>query len=234
MKRLAAFCVGLLACLALLVTWVSAQEKKGTNVGEGAKGAPAPVAVQDTAMETAAWARASKNAAGLAVASCMLASVPTRDMGKVDKATEQKEKGKESPAKEQKEVTPESLMAEAKAMAGDDKAMLAAVEAIQKSAPVARGAVPGAIIHWDTVNAYTTDIYTITFRGGEFAEIGIRGDGYPDLDLYVYDENGNLIGSDTDSTDQCYVSWTPIWTGPFQVKVRNLGPVWNHYVLLTN
>jgi hypothetical protein len=186
-------------------------------------------------LKTAAWARANNNAAGLALASRMLAAVPTRDMGKVDKSSEQTEEGKASAEKPRKDVTPESLMAEAKAMAGEDKDMLAAVETIGKSSVVAaRSAVGGAITHYDSVNAHTNDWYTIWFRAGELAEVAVNGDGDTDLDLYVYDENGHLIVSDTDATDQCYVRWTPAWTGQFRIKIANLGSVYNNYVLRTN
>jgi hypothetical protein len=49
-----------------------------------------------------------------------------------------------------------------------------------------------------------------------------------------YDENSNLIGSDTDRTDDCVVRWNPRWTGPFQIKIKNLGRVYNRYVLISN
>lgn len=41
-----------------------------------------------------------------------------------------------------------------------------------------------------------------------------------DFDLYVYDENANLITQDTttDSNALCYV--TPRWSGPFRLVVK--------------
>ena len=48
---------------------------------------------------------------------------------------------------------------------------------------------------------------------------------------FVYDENGNLIDSDTDSTDVCVCSWTPRWTGYFSIKIRNYGNVRNYYTM---
>ena len=68
----------------------------------------------------------------------------------------------------------------------------------------------------------------------EIAEILVSGDGDTDLDLYVYDENGNLITSDTDYTDDCYVRFCPKWTGPFRIKIVNRGGVYNNYIILTN
>ena len=60
------------------------------------------------------------------------------------------------------------------------------------------------------------------------------GDGDTDLDCYVYDANGNLIDSDTDATDYCVLRWRPAWLGTFRLEIRNLGPVYNAYVLRTN
>jgi hypothetical protein len=80
-----------------------------------------------------------------------------------------------------------------------------------------------------TVNGNSTDIFRVTFYGGEDAVVAINGDHDTDLDLYVYDENGNLIGSDTDGTDTCVVRFHPKWTGTFRIEVRNLGRVYNKY-----
>lgn len=42
-----------------------------------------------------------------------------------------------------------------------------------------------------------------------------------DLDIYLYDENNNLIDRDTSSDNVPIVSVTPKWTGPFRVLVKN-------------
>jgi hypothetical protein len=76
--------------------------------------------------------------------------------------------------------------------------------------------------------------YTITFRGGEVARIAVIGDGDTDLDLYVFDENGNEIAMDTEGTDTCLAQWTPWRTGRFLVRIANLGYVYNRYLLMTN
>jgi hypothetical protein len=97
-----------------------------------------------------------------------------------------------------------------------------------------RGTAGGSKYGCYRARASSTDVFTITFRAGEVAQIGVSGDGDSDLDLYIYDERGNLIASDTDAGDDCFVRWTPRWTGPFQVRVRNLGRVYNDYCLVTN
>ncbi len=77
----------------------------------------------------------------------------------------------------------------------------------------------------------TTDIYTVSFYGNEWARVRVVGDGSTDLDVYVLDEFGNVVGSDTDYTDNCAVLWLPQWTGRFTIRVVNCGSVSNLYLI---
>jgi hypothetical protein len=114
-------------------------------------------------------------------------------------------------------------------------ALLASVAALLFGVALAEaGRIPGPGNDVFTVKARSSVNYTMTFRGGERAEIAVVGDGATDLDLYVYDENGNLIVCDEGPTDRCFVRWTPRWTGRFRIEVRNLGSTWNRYALATN
>ena len=122
------------------------------------------------------------------------------------------------------------LIADATKYADGDKNLLALI----KSAGNTRGRVGGAIRHYDSVNAGATDTYNISFRGGELAMIIVSGDGDTDLDLYVDDDNGNFITSDTDYSDDCVVTFAPRWTGNFIVKIKNRGRVFNRYCIATN
>ena len=81
----------------------------------------------------------------------------------------------------------------------------------------------------ERVKEHATDVYEHIFYAGETAFIYIIGDGDTDLDLFVYDENGNLVDSDTDEKDTCLCTFKPKWTGKFTVKVKNLGKVYNEY-----
>lgn len=129
----------------------------------------------------------------------------------------------------------ETVLADAKKFAAGNENLLALIEDIDAEAKGSqRGSVNGPSRHYDTVNGKSTDTYQISFIAEELAEILVSGDGDTDLDLYVYDSNGNLIVSDTDYTDDCYVYWVPAWTGRFIVKIVNRGPVYNRYVILTN
>ena len=128
-------------------------------------------------------------------------------------------------------LDPAKLLADAKAMAGDDGVLLALIDDVNSNV---RGAVGGPKYARSSVNAGGSDVYDISFRGGEFAMVTVIGDGDTDLDLYVYDNNGNLIDSDTDYSDNCICTWTPRWTGNFRIKIVNRGRVYNRYVLNTN
>ena len=41
-----------------------------------------------------------------------------------------------------------------------------------------------------------------------------------DVDIYLYDEDGNLIDRDQSADNRPVVSVTPRWTGPFRVRVK--------------
>lgn len=129
----------------------------------------------------------------------------------------------------------DTILADAKDFADGNESLLgllAQIEADNQGSH--RGAVNGPSRTYEAVRAGDTDTYRISFVASYLAEILVSGDSDTDLDLYVYDSNGNLIASDTDYTDDCYVSWVPRWTGSFIVQIVNRGRVYNRYVMLTN
>lgn len=64
------------------------------------------------------------------------------------------------------------------------------------------------------------DTYSLTLRAGREYKITAGCDGdCGDIDLVLYDENGNLVDSDREYDDNPIVGVTPSWTGSFQVKV---------------
>ena len=85
---------------------------------------------------------------------------------------------------------------------------------------------------YDKVLAGYTDTWTYSFRANCEARVTVDGGGDTDLDLYIYDENNNLIAKDDDSTDYCICTWTPKWTGTFKIKIVNRGNVYNRYHLM--
>jgi sulfur transfer protein SufE len=63
-----------------------------------------------------------------------------------------------------------------------------------------------------------------------------NGDGDTDLDFWLYDNAGNLVHSDTDSTDITFFTISNGSAGsgrclPYQLKVQNFGDVYNNMTL---
>lgn len=129
----------------------------------------------------------------------------------------------------------DSVLADAKAFADGDPNLLALIDNIDAEAKGAqRGNINGPSRDYAAVNGNSRLDYTASFVANQLAEVLVSGDGDTDLDLYVYDSNGNLIASDTDYSDDCYVRWVPAWTGRYTIRIVNRGPVYNRFVILTN
>ncbi len=96
------------------------------------------------------------------------------------------------------------------------------------------GPVGGPKASQHRFEARSTDIFRMLFKGAEKSVVIVCGDGDTDLDLYIYDEKGNLVTSHNDSTDLCVCTFVPRWTAYFSIKIVNRGFVYNTYVLRTN
>ncbi len=98
------------------------------------------------------------------------------------------------------------------------------------------GRVPNSGADTVRCEAYGSVTYYERFYGGETARVSIVGDGDTDLDLFVYDMQGRLVGQGIGLTDRETVTWfvpgNQIQT--YRIVVRNLGGVWNRYTLRTN
>lgn len=142
----------------------------------------------------------------------------------------------ESKAVQEVELNPTILLDDAALYAHGNELTLGMIANLEEQiTPVlARGAVGGPYMITRRVNMYSTNTYSVHFRANELAEVAIIGDGDTDLDLFVFDSNDNLIVSDTNYSDRCYVSWTPRWTGEFFIVVKNYGSVYNQFILITN
>lgn len=107
--------------------------------------------------------------------------------------------------------------------------------AVTFAAPAAlAGRVKGPVQGTTTVQGKSSDVFHDVFRGGEQAVISVVGNGATDLDVYVYDEFGNLIAQDEDDNDRCVVTFTPKFTGMFRIEIRNLGEQPNEYEVSSN
>lgn len=139
----------------------------------------------------------------------------------------------ESPNGERK-MTPASLIADAKKLAGNDKQLLALADGVNINGTGTRGAVGGERATTDVIYGRCYIDYVVAFKKGIIAQVGVSGNGNTDLDLYIYDENGNLIDCDNDYSDDCYVSWYPRWTGNYLIRVVNQGTYRNTFTIVTN
>ena len=78
----------------------------------------------------------------------------------------------------------------------------------------------------------TADLIPARVFAGNWVTIELVGDGDTDLDLYVYDPSGHLVGYDDDRTDHCLVRFYARYTGTYTIKVVNRSNLFsNRYVI---
>lgn len=185
------------------------------------------------AHELATYGRRSKDPLALLVAARILKHTPTQAMTSSPKTYRPDDVvAKDKTESGSKPITVENLLSEARALSGEDEAFAALALAVESEQP--RGREGGPSCGTFRLDPLSFQAFTEEFEASELARVVLRGDGDTDLDLFIYDENGNLIDSDTDGTDVCICEWTPRWKGPFEIRVVNLGLVWNQYQICTN
>lgn len=208
----------------------AAGAKKAANVD--AKGAKASSA-SATAVEAIAAAEAMVrygDAAKDPLALIAAAKVLKATAGADSKA--ERTGGKAGDAKNKPDTTSvDAILARAKGLANGRQDIIALADDVAKEGT--RGAIDGPGIARTVVRSREVDSFRVVFRGGEPARVYVKGDGDSDLDLYIYDQYGNRICSDVDGTDEMYCAWMPRETGPFTIRVRNLG-IANQYVIRHN
>lgn len=185
-----------------------------------------------TASSLAMYGYKNESASALVEAAKIFNSIPTQEM-------EVREGS--SPTRE---ITPgngvcfdpKQLIADAKEMAGRDKELQAYINKVEKTIGRAkRGAIGGPFIKASMVLTLSTDRYLVKFAGGKKANVILEATNeISDLDLYIYDENENLICFDNDASSECALSFTPRWDGFFIIAVVNCGLLPNPYLLCTN
>lgn len=198
---------------------------KGTEVTKPSESSLA-IGTVATATALARYGDANRDALALIQASKMLKAVGATEAAQ--KRTSGK--GGDKPAKADP-YTADAVLARAKELAKDNPALSKLADDVAVAG--ARGVVNGAKHGTSVVSSNDTDSYRIRYEGDAPAAVFVSGDGDSDLDLFVYDENDNLICSDTDATDDMLCRWNPRWTGSFTIRIKNLG-VANRYRLWTN
>jgi hypothetical protein len=220
---------------------------EGANITteKGKEGSAKAVALLGQATELASYARENESALAMLTAVQMLRRISFQEDAEhwgVRQTEVLDEVEDRQPVQKQQSHSPsleaDTLLAEATRWAQNDAHLLALIQAEQAKTPspgsATLGATSGPIVQVDRVGARQTNLYRVQFRGKEVARVGVIGDGDTDLDLSIHDHNGNLIVRDIGPTDTCFVQWTPRRTGYFQVRVVNLGSVYNDYILMTN
>lgn len=148
------------------------------------------------------------------------------------KPTEKIEEGDNRSAvnKEDQPVRNEKqLLEDAAKFAKDDKNLLGLIEECRNAK---RSPVDGIIDRFFRIPSRGTHDWSVRLQAYQTTVIAISGDGTTDLDLYVYDQYGNLIVSDVSYGDQCYVALDVYITSNFLVRVVNRGYVYNDYEIL--
>ncbi|MGQ0615191.1 MAG: hypothetical protein ACT4PV_15770 [Planctomycetaceae bacterium] len=215
-----------------------AEESKGPNHDAASKSKmdakAQAMADYSTACQLADYGHRNNDPMALISAARILKAVTTKAMeGKPEEQKKTGEGGDEKKdASKTAPLTAESCLDAAAKLAGEDEALASLIASVR--AEKVRGSDVGPQRGEWVLNGRCYQDFVVTFIGGERAEAAIDGDDDTDLDLFVYDQNGNLIISDTRAGDAAGVYWTPRWTGPFRIRVVNLGTVWNHYVIAHN
>ena len=131
--------------------------------------------------------------------------------------------------------TPEELVHAAKELAGKDETFKEWIRKTERRLSGSRGATTTP--QYTSSFANGNDGYTtckISFKANEVAEVYISSLDYADLDLYVYDEYGNLVACDENYNTDCSVSFCPKYTSDFTILVKNRTPYNASYLLVTN
>lgn len=221
------------------------QPNMSTEKGKDTGGAAA-VSLLNQAEELVKYAKENESPVAMLTAVQMLERVKVQDNAERVGAKKTGLQNEGEKVKEGKKgdtpaptLDPEKLLAEARPWATGDPHMLAlldaeAVKAKAASAAGTLGSTRGAITHRDRVSARAYDDFVVNFYGGDLARVAVVADGDTDVDLYVYDQNGHEIVRATGPGSNCLVQFVPRWTGPFRVRVVNLGYVYSDYILMTN
>lgn len=173
-----------------------------------------------TAAELAAWGREHNDAGALIMAARLLAEVPMRTTDG------------EAPF-----LTPTTLLDEAAALAGDNAAVIDAIDRLRD--PLTRGVRSstfgtGPVQTVKSLQARESWAFAVEARGGEILRVAAIGDGDTNIDLVVRDARGSEVCRDGfgDHYPVCTVS--PRAGGQMQVGIVNRGDVWTKVQILSN
>lgn len=79
-----------------------------------------------------------------------------------------------------------------------------------------------ALIGEGVLGPGASEYFDIAMRGGIQHRIYVRPEEPGvDFDLYIFDENGNLVTEDISTASDAYCVITPRWSGPFRLVVKS-------------
>lgn len=183
----------------------------------------------DAALRVAEWGRDHRSALALAAAAEILGKTRAGGGGLELVGKSQDGAADEDPL----HSAARRLHEEALRMLDNDPTRLRMATLPEAPAKV-RGKTGGPSHVSRSISAGAEDTLEFEYRGLERAIVVLQGNSQTDLDLYVYDPNGNLVVSETNQTDSCSVRWTPRWTGKHRIVIKNQGATINSYLLITN
>ncbi|MBP5465501.1 MAG: hypothetical protein J6Y13_10060 [Treponema sp.] len=131
----------------------------------------------------------------------------------------------------------EELLAAAKELTGQDKTYKEWIRKTERRLSGSRGATVAVRFGESFVYGNDGDMtHQISFNAKEVAEVYITCslDSDADLDLYVYDADGEIVAFDESDTKDCTVSFYPEYTGTFTIQVKNHSTCNATYLLVTN
>jgi hypothetical protein len=225
--------LGLAAVVAASLALAALPVAADANIDRESKGVPDELTgLLRMSGDLAAWGRRTGDPLALIVAARLRASVPEARAAAHVRSSDGSEAG--APAKaETQAATVESMLAEARELAKGQPPLVAMIAEAAAIRP--KGRTKGPASQTDRIAAGGKHVFRdVEFQGGAAAAVYIEGDGDSNLDLLVFDELDNEICAGTGYSDRELCRWTPRWTGPFRIEVRNAGGVVNQYRLFTN
>ena len=127
----------------------------------------------------------------------------------------------------------EAMLAAAESLAVDDAALLGLIGDVR--AEGSKGVASGPMYSIGRLASGGVDKFPgVGFAAGDYAEIYVEAKTETDLNLRVFDSQGQLVCADTDPSPIAYCGWTAAGGGTFVIQVENLGPQDTGYALMTN
>ncbi len=127
----------------------------------------------------------------------------------------------------------EVMLTQAEDMSAGDEALLGQIGDVR--AERSKGVASGPMYQIGQLASGGVDKFpSVGFAAGDYAEIYVEAKGEADLNLRVFDSNGQVVCADTAPSPIAYCGWTAAAGGAFVMQVENLGPQDTGYALMTN